>query len=106
MKLMTKEIEKAFEKQGDTSEKDTKDISIITKYFNPTGRGTWYAVEYDPKTKIFFGFVSLFGDHNDELGSFCLDELEDFVGSLGLGIERDLYFGEHNLQEVIDGGRP
>lgn len=37
-----------------------------------------------------------------ELGYFSLDELEN-VKVKGLGIERDLHFGEHYLSEVIEG---
>lgn len=106
MKLLTKEVLDAFEKQGDTSKMKPEDTKIIAKFFNAGGPGRWYATEYDPRTRTFFGFVSIFNDHCDELGSFTLDELESVVGSFGLGIERDKYFGEHNLQEILDGKRP
>jgi hypothetical protein len=106
MKLLTKEILKAFKKQGNTSQMDPKDIKIVAKFFNPAGAGTWYATEYDETERIFFGFVSLFNDFNDELGSFSLDELEEYTGPLGIGIERDRYFGEHYLVEVLEGHRP
>lgn len=106
MKLLTKELLNAFKKQGDTSQKDAKDIKVICKFFNPTGAGNWYAVEYDETERTFFGFVSIFNDYNDELGSFSLDELEEYRGPLGLGIERSLYFGDYNLQQIIDGARP
>ena len=108
MKLMTKALEKRFAQVG--SQEDVKDPLIIAKYFNPTGRGTWYATEYDPKTRIFFGYVSIFNDHNDEWGYFSLAELEAFRGKLrvagfkghyGLGIERDLYFKEAPASQVI-----
>lgn len=106
MKLLTKELLKKFEKQGYTDGMDPKEIKIIAKFFNPTGIGTWYATEYLPDEKMFFGFVSLFNDYNDELGYFSLEELESYRGRFGLGIERDLHFGEHFLQEVLDGKRP
>ena len=67
----------------------------------PGGTLTWYATEYDPTQRIFFGYVSIFGDHNDEWGSFALDELEAYRGPFGIGIERDLYFGEKRASEVI-----
>lgn len=106
MKLVTKELEKAFAAQGDTSEMDPKDTKIIAKFFNPVGREKWYATEYDPEDAIFFGFVSLFGDHNDELGTFSLSELEELRLPMGMKIERDLYFGDHTLAEVMEGARP
>jgi hypothetical protein len=37
-----------------------------------------------------------------ELGAFSLDELQGSRGRLGLGVERDLHFGDHTLREVID----
>jgi len=96
---MTKELEKRFKEVG--SQKNEKDPLIIAKFFNPSGAGTWYATEYNPKTKTFFGYVSIFGDYNDEWGYFSLEELKEFRGSFGLGIERDLYFGEKRASEVI-----
>lgn len=72
---------------------------MVVKFFNPTGAGTWYATEYDPKEKIFFGYVSIFGDYNDEWGYFSLEELENFKGAFGLGIERDLHCEEQPISE-------
>ena len=92
MELMTKELEERFEEVG--SQEKIKDPIVIAKFFNPAGPGTWLASEYDPKDKIFFGYVSLFGDYCDEWGSFSLEELESVKGPFGLGIERDLYFKE------------
>jgi len=51
--------------------------------------------------RIFFGYVSIFGDHNDEWSSFSLDELGTYRGPFGIGIERNLYFGEKRASEVL-----
>jgi hypothetical protein len=99
MKLMTKNLERRFAKVG--SQENIKDPLIIAKFFNPAGAGTWYATEYDPEARTFFGYVSIFGDWNDEWGSFSLDELEAYKGRFGLGIERDLYFSEQPASQVI-----
>ena len=99
MRLMTTELEKRFSEVG--SQENEKDPVIVAKFFNPTGAGTWYATEYDPKDKMFFGYVSIFGDWNDEWGYFSLQELESYNGPLGIGIERDLYFGEQKMSSVI-----
>lgn len=99
MKLMTKELEKRFAEVG--SQEDVKDPIIVAKYFNPTGAGTWYATEYDPAERLFFGYASIFGDWNDEWGYFSLDELESYKGRFGLGIERDFYFEETKASEII-----
>lgn len=99
MKLMTKELERRFAQVG--SQEQVEDPLIIAKFFNPAGVGTWYATEYDPVTRIFFGYVSIYGDWNDEWGDFSLDELESYRGPFGLGIERDLYFGERRASEIL-----
>lgn len=99
MKLLTKELLKRFKQVG--SQEDVKDPIVIAKFFNPTGIGTWFATEYDPDDKFFFGYVSLFGDENDEWGEFSLDELQSFKGKFGLGIERDIYFDETPSSEII-----
>jgi len=98
MRLLTKQLEKRFAKVG--SQELVKDPVIIAKFFNPTGSGTWYATEYDPVDKMFFGYVSIFGDLNDEWGYFSLAELESFTGRFGLGIERDLYWTERKASKV------
>jgi len=100
MKLMTKELEARFEEIG--SQEEVKDPLIIAKYFNPSGAGRWYATEYNPKERLFFGYVSIFGDLNDEWGYFSLGELESVKGPFGLGIGRDLYFGEKRASEIIN----
>lgn len=99
MQLLTKGLLQRFEKIG--RQEDSKDPLVIAKFFNPTGAGTWYATEYDPETKEFFGYVSIFGDWNDEWGSFSLEELENYRGKFSLGIERDLYFDEKRISEVV-----
>jgi hypothetical protein len=97
MELLTKQLLSRFKKVG--SQENSKDPIVIAKFFNPTGAGTWYATEYNPNDKIFFGYVSIFGDHCDEWGSFSLQELQDFKGLGGLGIERDLFCGEKKISE-------
>lgn len=99
MELMTGELEKLFPPLCTTEKKNPEDITVIAKFFDPTGSWTWYATEYDPKERLFFGFVRGF---ENELGYFSLDELESVKGRFGLGIERDLHFGKHTLAEVMD----
>lgn len=98
MQLINKILEERFAQVGSQEDKG-KDAIVIAKYFNPTGAGNWFATEYSPTDRIFFGFVSIFEDWNDEWGSFSLDELESFKGKMGLGIERDLHCGEKTIRE-------
>lgn len=98
MQLMTRELEAQFKKVG--RQEDVKDPIVVCKFFNPAGAGTWYATEYSPRDKVFFGFVSLFGDWNDEWGSFSLEELQSVKGMFGLGIERDKFFDPKPISKV------
>ena len=99
MKLMTKALEKRFAQVG--CQESVKDPIVIAKFFYPMGSATWYATEYDPERRLFFGYASLFGDYNDEWVSFSLAELESFTGRFGLGIERDLYWQEMPASQAI-----
>jgi len=103
MKLLTKELVERFNRVG--SQEEVKDPLVIAKFFNPTGAGTWFATEYDPQSNNFFGYVSIFGDWNDEWGYFSLIELESLKGPFGLGIERDIYFKESKISEVMPNNR-
>lgn len=99
MKLMTKAIEKNLPPLYSQENKDPKEVRIWVKFFNPMGAGTWYATEYDPEQRLFFGFAKI---TDGELGYFSLDELESVKLPLGLGIERDLYWNdETTLAEVM-----
>lgn len=98
MKLLTKELEQRFAQVG--SQAEVEDPLVIARYFNPTGGQTWYAISYSPDDCMFFGYVSLFNDYNNEFGYFSLIELESIKGKFGLGIERDLYYREQTLDEI------
>lgn len=99
MKLLTKELVgklpplRGQDDQGDNA-------IAYAKFFDPTGSWTWYATEYDPAERMFFGLVRGF---EDELGYFSLDELESIRGAWGLGIERDIYFTPTTLNDIKGG---
>ena len=101
MKLMTTEILNRIPPLHGQEAKGDEAI-IYVKFFNPAGAGTWYATEYDPEQRMFFGYVDLgMGPGCSELGYFSLDELEALRLPYGLTIERDLHFGiETKLSEV------
>lgn len=98
MKLLTKAIEKLFSKTGRQDGK-LMDAKVVTKFFNPCGSWTWFATEYEPVDRIFFGYVIGF---ENEWGYFSLDELQNFRGKLGLGIERDRWFRPALLKDVLE----
>jgi hypothetical protein len=96
VRLLTGALEKRFAEIG--SQEGVKDPLVVAKFFNPTGAGTWYATEYDPEGRLFFGYAEIF---EGEWGYFSLDELESFKGPVGIGIERDLWWEEKRFSEVI-----
>ena len=96
MKLMTKEIERKMPALYSTEEVAGEDKILRVKYFTPWAGWTWFGVEYDPETKVFFGFVD---GMDSEWGYFSLEELESIKGPFGLKIERDLYFKPCKLKE-------
>ena len=94
MKLLTKEIERLLAKEDSRNESDP--VAVV-KFFTPWTYWTWYATDYDPVEKVFFGYVQ---GHENELGSFSLEELKSLKGPAGLRVERDLYFKPTRLSEL------
>lgn len=103
MKIITKEIEAAFAKQGDTSNKSAKNIKIVLKLFYPAGAATWYLYE-KLDDDIYMAFVNLGDPEMAECGTVSMSELLAFRGRFGLGIERDKFFEPLSitLEEVIN----
>ncbi len=103
MKLLTKEILKRLPLLYTHDGKPPEEVKVVVKFFSPVGAATWYATEYDPETRIFYGYADLGNRDFAELGYFSLDELESIKLSGGLGIERDIHFGyDHTLAEVMN----
>jgi len=97
MKMLTKALEKKL--PALYSQEDVEDPNVIVKFFCPWNQWTWYATEYDPETRRFFGLVHGF---ETELGYFTLEELESVRGPgmwHSLKIERDMHFGPKTLSE-------
>lgn len=98
MKLITKELEKVFEKYPIGSQDGLGGkAKVIAKFFNPVGVGTWLITEAE-KTEDgdyeMFGYCHLGDDEMAELGYVRLSELEKLRLPFGLKIERDLYLPE------------
>lgn len=96
MKLMTKEIEKRIPPIGTQDGKGDNAV-VYAKFFTPDAQWTWYAMEYDKNSRVFFGLVI---GHATELGYFSLDELERVEGPLGLQIERDKWFEPMTIGKI------
>ncbi len=102
MKLFTKEILKKLPTLDATAETKIDDLTVHLKLFNPTGIGTWYIYAYNPDEKMALGFVNLNDPQMAELGYISIEELEEFKGQMGLGIERDMSFKSKPLRGIMD----
>lgn len=100
-KIFNKTVSKAFEKQGYTGEKNTEEIYVIAKLFNPVGGQTWYLYERESED-IFWAFVNLGNKDFAELGTVSMTELLSLKLPFGLKIERDLHFKKMKLKDVMD----
>ena len=74
------------------SQDGNRDPMVWVKFFNPYGRGTWFATEYDPNQEMFFGYVMGLG--HDELGYFDLASLKRNR------IEREQYWKPMKLSQA------
>jgi hypothetical protein len=114
MKLMTKELERQFEKHKQHNiDASTENVIVVAKYFLPGTAATWFATEYDPETKNCFGFVT--GLAFDEWGSFSLLEFKEPIpvpfdiitdgkrlkGKYPMKIERDVTFNPQPFPEAV-----
>ena len=97
--LMPDSIRKRLPKLYSTEKELIGDKVAYARYFFPMGAYTAYLLEYDPKTRIGFGVVTM--GYGWELGNMSLDEMEE-VKIHGLGIERDLYFSPKKLHEIAE----
>lgn len=105
MQLMTKEIEKKFEKYPLYSQDGKgEDAQVLVKYFSPASSHTWYVLEGNKLENgdfEMFGFVSVGNKTMDEYGYFYLSELMNIKMPFGLSIERDLYTQLGSLGEML-----
>ena len=97
--LMPDSIRKQLPKLYSTEKELIGDKIAYARYFFPMGAYTAYLLEYDSKTRIGFGAVTM--GYGWELGNMSLDEMEG-VKVRGLGIERDLYFSPKKLHEIAE----
>lgn len=99
MKLITKQIEKRFEKYPLYSQDGKGDnATIVCKFF--LARWTWYVLEAQKEANgdyLFYGIV----DNGDEreYGYFRLSELESIKLMGFIRVERDRYFDNTKIAD-------
>ena len=101
MDLLTSDIERSLPALYSTECIPAAYKTILAKFFNPMGAGTWYVVEGSKQEDgdwLFFGLVDLL---EKEWGYFTLSELESVDVGCGLGIERDIHFPRQNASQYI-----
>lgn len=101
MKLITSQILNKIKKTPLSSTDGKPNAKCIVKFFNPCGRGTWYAFEGEVQENgdiLFFGIVDLF---DKEYGYFTLSELQSIQLPFGLKIERDMYYTPQTKEEIM-----
>ena len=85
----------------DTSKVMPLDHVVHLHFF--LGGSDWYAIEYNPARKEFFGFVILNGDtQNSEFGYFSFQELIDLRTKGGVEVDCELakYWPPTKITEI------
>lgn len=115
MKLMTEELEKAFEKYPLYSQEEVegKEAKVVVKYFGGSA-ATWLITEGEKQADgdwMFFGYVTLGlpdpfspGQLIWEWGYVTLKQLEELrFPPFGLGTEMDVSVspGEHTVKDLV-----
>ena len=104
MKLFTKDIDKHLFKQYHLGS-DLDNQVVVTKIFNPYGRGRWFLINSDPDDQDYIWAIVQMGDIV-EVGSVSRSELESIrVSPFRLPLERDLGFRPVNAEELLRGLR-
>ncbi len=100
MMLLTKEIKRSLPLLYATEGISCEEKMVQLKLFDPCGRFTFYAVEFDGEDTLFGYTVSPLGPDCDEWGYASLSELASVRNRLGLGIERDIHFRPCAFSEI------
>ena len=107
MKLMTKELEKKFERYPLYSQDGMGGkAKVLVKYFNPVGAGTWLITEGNKLENgdyEMFGYCHLGDDDFAELGYVMLSDLER--GHYRVAFSIDTAEENHGKCEVAMGGK-
>lgn len=102
MMLLTKAHRKALPGIR-TTECDLMDATAQVKFFTPDANHTFFAIEFDPETEEFFGYVYAgFGPGTGEFTYFTLDQLKTQRGRFGLPIERDKWFRPMTMGKALE----
>jgi len=96
MKLLTKALRRQLPALYSQEDKGMEAVAYC-KFFTPDAQWTWYATEFDGQD-TFYGYVI---GICPEFGYFCLSQLRQVRGGLGLPVERDRFFEPTPLSELV-----
>ena len=97
MKLLTDDFMELFDEHREDSKGNNP--TFVAKFYNPVGTQIWYVSDFDPKTKLCYGYVT--GMLDNKWGDFSIEELEAIRLPYGKRIERDDYFDVVNLDALL-----
>jgi len=103
MLMLTKEIQKRLPKIGATDGKPAAERQVIVKFFSIASQHRWYILEgrkTDTGDWELFGYST--GGDEEEFGYVMLSELMSARWKGIPAVERDMHYGGHTLQEVLD----
>ena len=102
MKLLTKEIEKRFERTPLYSQDGKREnAKILCKFFMTCSDFTYYVLEAEKQADndwLMFGICTLNG--TTEYGYQLLSELQKVRNRYGLGVERDMWFNGCKVADI------
>lgn len=108
MKLITKALEKVFQKYPiySTDGKPAEEKKALAVFFTPWGSATWVVCEAEqdaenPQEWTFYGYVTT--GYEWEWGYFTLSQLKEIRGPWGLQVEREKYTApaKYTVAEIV-----
>jgi len=99
MHLLTEEIQKMLPELYATENED--DPIVWVKFFTPDSCWTWYVLEGSEQENVDWLLFAYVEGMFNESGYVSLRELENVIGPLGLGVERDITFTPIPLSKVL-----
>ena len=103
MALFTKE---QMEQLLNNGRDEREDHVPVVKLFTPDANATWLISEIDPHDRDQAFALAYLGVGFPEMGWVSIRELESVRGSMGLPVERDLWFeGKHPISTYAEAAR-
>ncbi|NQU63607.1 MAG: DUF2958 domain-containing protein [SAR324 cluster bacterium] len=83
-----------------SSQSEYDDPWVAARFYNPAGPGVWLLLDYNPETKMAYGFIIGLGYNGP--GYISMRELEAIRFAGGFKIKRDYNFEPAELSNFIN----